>query len=119
MLINLSNHPSTSWSFQQLEAAQTYDEIVDLPFPIVDPEADETDIATLSEEYFLKIKQVSSGKKVVVHLMGEMTLSFNLIQRLKDADITCIASTSERIIKEIDSGKKEVTFQFKRFRKYV
>ena len=30
----------------------------------------------------------------------------------------CVASTSERLVKEFENGKKEVTFSFVQFRKY-
>lgn len=119
MLINLSNHPSASWSPQQLAAAKVYGEIVDLPFPAVDPEADEAEIAALGDEYLFKIKQLAQGKNVVVHLMGEMTLSFCLVRLLQDVGITCVASTSERMVEEEHNGKKEVYFLFKQFRAYV
>ncbi len=37
--INLTNHPSTKWGADQLAAAKKYGNIVDIPFPAVDPEA--------------------------------------------------------------------------------
>lgn len=42
MLLNLSNHPSSLWCDEQKKAAETlFGEIVDLPFPQVDPNGDE------------------------------------------------------------------------------
>lgn len=42
MLLNLSNHPSSLWCDEQIKAAETlFGEIVDLPFPQVDPNGDE------------------------------------------------------------------------------
>lgn len=119
VLINLSNHPSSAWASSQLEAAKAYGEVIDLAFPLIDPDVDETEIVSLSYEYFQKIKQLTIGRTPIVHLMGEMTFSFNLIQLLKDSGITCIASTSERLVEECVNGKKEVDFLFKRFREYV
>ena len=37
MFINLTNHPSATWSEEQLKAARQYGEIVDLHFPIIEP----------------------------------------------------------------------------------
>ncbi|MDR3261870.1 MAG: hypothetical protein LBT78_08560 [Tannerella sp.] len=54
MLINLSNHPSALWQAPQLEVATVYGEIIDLPFPVVDPEGDATYIQSLGKEYIFK-----------------------------------------------------------------
>lgn len=119
MLINLSNHPSSKWSESQLQAATSYGEFIDLPFPAVDPSGDETYIEKLAEEYVDKVIQISKGKKATVHLMGEMTLTFAILCRLQEKQIVCIASTSHRIVKDESPGRKgEVIFQFERFRKY-
>lgn len=37
MLINCSNHPSRLWGDPQKEAAKVYGEIMDIPFPQVNP----------------------------------------------------------------------------------
>ena len=52
MLINLSNHPSSNWSGDQLDAAKKYGEIVDLQFPNISPDASSNQIAVLVNEYF-------------------------------------------------------------------
>ena len=51
MLINLTNHPFTQWCDKQLEAARTYGEIMDIPFPEVDENANEIYISALADEY--------------------------------------------------------------------
>lgn len=119
MLINLTNHPSSRWSDKQKAAAEEYGEIVDMPFPVIDEAGDEKYIATLADEYFNKIVKLSDTQSVVVHLMGEQTFSYALIKRLRERGITCVASTTKRIVKEEVPGKKsEVIFQFERFRAY-
>lgn len=119
MLINLTNHPSKYWCAKQIEAASVYGEIVDMPFPEIDETADETYISTLADRYFQEIIAVASNTSVTVHLMGELTFTYALLKRLQLHDILCIASTSRRIVKEDMLGlKKEVLFQFERFRKY-
>lgn len=117
MLINLSNHPSDQWSEEQTEAAKGYGEIVDLPFPAVDAVGDESYVANLAESYLRKVLDFAQGCSVVVHLMGEMTLTHALVVRLQRHDITCIASTSERVSEEV-CGVKTSCFQFVRFRRY-
>lgn len=119
MLINLTNHPSSRWSDKQKAAAEVYGEIVDMPFPVIDEAGDEKYIATLADEYLNKIVNLSDTQSVVVHLMGEQTFSYALIKRLRERGITCVASTTKRIVKEEVPGKKsEVIFQFERFRAY-
>lgn len=120
MLINLSNHPVSKWSNEQLSAAQTqFGEVVDLPFPIVDPRADENQVGALVDEYLQKVIYLSKNQKVAVHLMGEMNFSFALVARLQNAGFICVASTTQRIVYELPDGGKEVQFKFVQFRKYV
>ena len=40
MLINISNHSSDKWSMKQHLMAEKYGEIVDFPFPEIDPYKD-------------------------------------------------------------------------------
>lgn len=119
MLINLSNHPSSKWSKEQTAAAKRqFGKIVDLPFPAVSPEGDENYIADLADECCNKVMELAGGEPAIVHLMGEMTLSFAIISRLKQSGVPCVASTTERLVKEYD-GHKDVVFQFVRFRNYL
>lgn len=118
MLINLSNHPFPLWKENQLNEAKEYGEIVDLPFPKIDASADESYIEELASEYFNKILALSEKQLATVHLMGEMTFCFALIRKLQQVGIECIASTSKRNVQEMESGQKQVTFEFVRFRRY-
>lgn len=119
MLINLSNHPSPRWSETQKRAASVYGDIVDLPFPVVDAQGDEEYISMIADEYVRKVEEKSNGCTLFVHLMGEMSLTFALIKRLHEKGISCVASTSERKVVEYEPGRKEVIFQFVRFRQYM
>ena len=119
MFINLSNHPSANWSAEQRNTAELlYGEIFDLPFPVVDPAGDEEYIASLAEDYCRQVLEMSQDRDVTVHLMGEMTLTLALVQRLQTEDITCVASTTERVTNETPDGHKESFFKFIQFRKY-
>jgi len=119
VLINLSNHPSQFWSEEQINAGKEYGEIVDIPFPDVSPTADEENIISIAEGIVNNITEIAKESRVTVHIMGEMTLTMSLIQRLHSFGIECIASTSERMVNETGQGHKEVYFQFSRFRRYV
>jgi CRISPR-associated Csx2 family protein len=114
-LLNLSNHPSSVWGDkQQSKAKELYGEIQDLPFPAIDPTLAEEELQELVGEYFEKIVRM---RPQAVHLMGEMTFTFCLVRMLKMVGIPCIASTSLRQVKE-EAGKKQVIFEFSRFRAY-
>ncbi|MGN0186723.1 MAG: CRISPR-associated protein [Paludibacteraceae bacterium] len=113
MFLNLSNHPSVSWSSEQLAAAGG--RVVDMPFPQVDPEGDEEYIAKLADEYYQKILEMQGI--TAIHLMGEMNFTFALVTKLKAAGIKCVVSTTKRETIE-ENGVKISTFQFVRFREY-
>ena len=115
MLLNLSNHPSSKWAETQIAIAkQQFGSVRDMKFPNIPPEATAAEVHALAEQYYICI--YTEAPKVV-HLMGEMTFTFALVTILKAAGITCIASTTNRIVEERD-GKKIVQFEFIRFREY-
>lgn len=119
MLLNLSNHPLATWTDKQVEAAkQQFGTIQDLPFPQVSPNATEDDIQLLAQAYLNKVQQYGSSEQVVVHLMGELNLTFALVSLLKANGYTCVASTTERVVKELDNHQKLAEFHFVQFRKY-
>jgi len=120
MLINFSNHPSTIWSHEQIEAAKQFGSVKDVAFPAVPPEANEQEIASMADKYAEELKQHISAEKdgSAVHIMGEMTLTFAIVQRLCQHGITCLASTTRREVTFDKDGNKVATFRFIQFRKY-
>lgn len=119
--VNLSNHHSTKWNKGQLDAANLLGDIVDIPFPVVDEEADESQIQTLVHEYLQKIHLETEGcsqAKVTIHIMGEMTFTYAMVKALQNEGYTCVASTTKRIVEEHGDGTKTVKFEFCRFRRY-
>lgn len=120
MLINLTNHPYAQWSDEQKQAAEQFGSCVDLPFPAVDPSADADDIDALADEYLQKILDIAQKQDTepVVHLMGEMTFLFDLANKLRDKNIRCVASTSERNTIDLGNGQKTIEFRFVQFRDY-
>ncbi|NLV39481.1 MAG: CRISPR-associated protein, partial [Bacteroidales bacterium] len=119
--INLTNHPSSLWDKAQLQAAAQYGECVDMPFPAVDPEGDEEYVDRLTDVYLQKIMEIANNEQseVTVHLMGEMSFTVSLVEKLRNVGISCILSTSTRQSKDLGNGQKEITFNFVRFRKYA
>lgn len=119
MLINLTNHPSALWDTTQLAAAQQqFGNVVDLPFPDVAPAGDEQYISDLADLYLDKILSLTQDAQATVHLMGEMTFTVALLNRLRTHNIPSIASTTQRIVETLPNGDKKVTFQFNKFRHY-
>lgn len=118
LLFNLSNHPVATWSQEQLEAAKPYGDVVDMPFPVIEPESGSDTIDEIAETYALQIIEKASDSSVTVHIMGEMTFTYALVSRLKDQGIRCIASTTERNVVEESEGKKLSEFKFVQFREY-
>ena len=113
MFLNLSNHPSASWSPEQLKAAGG--KVIDLQFPQVAPDGDEVYIEQLAQEYYDKIVQMKDIE--AVHIMGEMNFTYSLVNKLKANGIKCVASTTKRETVE-ENGVKISKFNFVRFREY-
>ena len=121
MFVNFSNHPSSRWSEEQLKTArQEYGEIVDVPFPALDPCMDEKAIAEIGEDCIEKILKLSP---CAVMCQGEFTLTFYVVKRLMNKGISCISACSERssieVMQEDGSVRKESLFLFRGFRKYI
>ena len=75
----------------------------------------------MANDYFEKIKKFSQHNNfsdITVHLMGEMTFVYALLQKLKEVGIRAIASTTQRQTKDFGNGQKESLFKFVQFRSY-
>ncbi len=119
MLINLTNHPSSTWSKEQLITAERlYGSIIDIPFPSVDPNGNEDYITKLADDYCQRVQNTLSGDSITVHIMGEMTLTFAIVNKLQKNGITCIASTTKRCSMEQPDGRTLSVFRFVKFRRY-
>lgn len=117
--INHTNHPSSNWDEDQLEAAKEYGKILDVPFPNVDPELDTTEVMELVNNNF---KEISGKNPSCVLCQGEFVYVYHMVQKLKAAGIKAVAACSERNVKESvdESGNnvKTIIFSFVRFRDY-
>lgn len=123
MLVNFSNHPSGIWSKEQLDAAKVYGMVVDEPFPVVPPDASEKEIRMMANASVLKLVSLMMNdpepdRPTAVHIMGEMTLTFAIVQRLVKQGIACVASTTKREVTFDEDGNKVATFHFVQFRNY-
>lgn len=113
--VNFSNHPSPSWSVEQIIAAEQYGEIQDYPFPAVPGDAQEEEIASIAD---IAVEKILSMNPAAVMCQGEFTLTFAVISRLIKAEIPVLAACSERQVQETEDGRKLVTFRFEGFRCY-
>lgn len=119
MLINLSNHPLSTWSNKQLKQAELqFGEVVDYPFPHVAPESDMDEIKELAQNIFEEIIKLYEHKEITIHIMGEFSLVYQLVSLFQKNNIQCVLSTSNRIVEELEDGSKKVFFDFVKFRSY-
>ena len=122
MLLNLSNHPSEKWSQKQMDAATFYGEVVDLPFPDIDPKAESGVIDLIADKFEIKIRKLlshESKENKFVNIMGELTFCFALTAHLQKYGITCLCSTTTRQTIDNPDGSKTTRFDFVRFREYT
>ncbi len=116
MLINLSNHPSSVWQANQLDAAQSrFGKVVDLPFPVIDPLLPSSELDRLVEDFEIQIRKLNP---LAVHLMGEFVFCYRLGNRLKAIGILVVASTTQRQVIYAPDGEKTSVFTFVQFRTY-
>lgn len=117
LFINISNHPSDKWSAAQ--KAATGAEIVDIPFPIVDPNLGEEELDEIADGIIVQVLNLAKDHSpITAHVMGEMTLTMRLVGRLNYEGVTCVAATTNRDVVENPDGTRTVMFNFVRFRKY-
>ncbi len=121
MFVNFSNHSSTTWDDRQYKAANYYGEIIDIPFPEVPPISGEEDVEKLATRYADKIlKEISANDAVMVQ--GEFTLTYAVINLLRQSGIKVVSACSERdVVERIDEHGNTIRkskFRFVRFREY-
>ena len=119
VFINLSNHPYSTWSEDQLEAARQYGELNYLEFPAVNPEWDDNDISDAAGKLIREIREMApDSEAATLHIMGEMTLTYSLVETFKALGYRCVASTTVRHSWTDEQGNKVTSFRFVRFREY-
>ncbi len=120
MFINCSNHPSANWNNAQCSAAREYGEILDIPFPCMDPEMDEQQIHGLVEA---KLREIEELKPNAIFCAGEYTVTYQLVNALLKRGYLVLATCSKRVTSEEfhDDGTSTKTsrYNFVRFRGYA
>ena len=122
MLINVSNHPSEKWGKGQRDAAMEYGGIIDIPFPSVDPHANEGEIVRIADALLEEIQKKASHQDVVM-VQGEFTLTYEVVKRLKQNGVKVVSACSERVAEEKEDEKgnsvRTSYFEFVQFREYI
>ena len=54
-----------------------------------------------------------------IHVMGEMTFTYNVVKEFAENGYNCFASTTKRNVVEHEDGTKTSTFEFVQFRNYT
>ncbi len=80
--INLSHHPSSGWSEKQFESAREIGEIIDIAFPLVEPEMTYVQVKQLADDCVANIPAKGDPANLTVHIMGEMTLTYSIVASL-------------------------------------
>ena len=102
LFINLSNHPSSKWSPKQIETALSISDngpIIDIDFPNIDPNMTDMDVRKLASKYLKQILDLIEEYEVdnaFIHVMGEMTFTFNIVNLFMNNGYICYASTTKR-----------------------
>lgn len=113
--LNISNHPSSSWTVDQVDAAkQLGGRPSDIRFPNVDPSWSTEDIKEAAI-YFAQCIDLEDVAGAMV--AGEPIMSTYLVRELQASGVRCYSATTERVVEKVD-GEKRSRFTFVRFREW-
>lgn len=120
MLINLTNHPYELWGEKLREsAAKEYGDVVEMPYPSVDPAWSKQELKEVVDSYYSRIVEL---KPTAVLAAGEMTFLFMLVDKLLKEGIKVINTCSKRVVTEEKkpdgTSEKKSVFVFECFREY-
>lgn len=127
MFINVSNHPSANWGAEQYKAALQMGQIIDLPFPAVDPSASREEVTALAQSYYGKVcaltrEQGTTPEGVTVMVSGEFTFTYHLVTMLLQSGYRVVSACTRRDAVEqlLEDGSivKTARFSFVQFREY-
>ena len=118
VLVNISNHPSTNWSEKQKEG---WKEIVDIPFPKIDPRASEEEIIQMVGDLHKKL--LKEGYRNIM-IQGEFSFVSAFLLRnsaCENSHFKFWVPTTDRKVTEIKNPDGTVTkkseFRFVQWRR--
>lgn len=124
VFLNLSNHPIEDWPASQLEAARRLHpeaELIDIPFPSVDPVYSTQEVMGLSKKTWEEVKRdlnKNNQKPVGAMVSGEPILCFGFVEQMQRESVKCYSATTSRLSSTDEYGVKSSTFNFMRFREW-
>ena len=89
------------------------------PDKICDQISDAVLDAILAEDPNGRVACETTCSTGLVHIMGEMTLTYAIVSRLLKRGVCCMASTTTREVATDTDGNKISVFRFVRFRQYA
>ena len=117
--VNLSNHPSIQWPEDQLLAARNLGDVIDLPFPDVNPSWTLHEVSQIADGLVESLAvQFLDQEAPIVLVQGEMTLLYQILVRLKKKQWRALAATTQRDVHRLDNGTEIRRFVFCGFRDY-
>lgn len=120
MLLNITNHPSNKWSEEQMNGALSLAlDVIDIPFPNIDPKLSTEEVYQLADDLVENIKKKYGFNNICCLVQGDFTLTFALVTCLNYHEIPVYAATSERSTVNNDDGSKTSVFNFVQFRNYI
>lgn len=121
MFINVSNHPSDKWGADQYEAASQHGEVIDLPFPAIEPRLDREAVLALAKEYYARICALAPQDTTVM-VSGEFTFTYHLVALLLAGGYHAVSACTRRdaveTVQPDGSVVKTARFTFVQFREY-
>lgn len=132
MFLNLSNHPVSTWSDEQLQAAIDlgygmpkdmpsikYVIPMDRPLPHIPPEACTEDVHACA----IKLLWELPPETQACHVAGEFVLTYTLVKLLTECSFPCFCATTKREVVETvqpdGSVVKKTVFKFVQWRNYT
>ena len=120
MLLNITNHPSNKWSEEQMNGALNLAlDVVDIPFPNVDPKLSTEEVYKMADNLVQDIEKKYGINNICCLVQGDFTLTVALIFCLNYHEIPVYAATSERNTINNEDGSKTFIFNFNQFRNYI
>lgn len=119
---NISNHPSTKWTKDQLDHANMYGEVIDFGFPYVNSSATTNEIICQARAVVDDIIGGGRHDNIIAMVQGEMTITLAIVHELQAHGVTCVAACSDRVSEEVVNAdgttSKRSIFKFVQFREY-
>lgn len=117
LLINHTNHPYARWSEpQKLHTTEIYKEVIDMPFPNVDPRMSINDIRLKVIDQLDHLNLSYTNYDILI--TGEMTYVYQYVTEASARRIRCICATTKRHTQTMDDGSILRTFTFIKYRDY-